>query len=642
MSESEMIVRIGAASLNQVPLDWVGNRERAIAAVVEAREAGAQLLLLPELAISGYGCEDMFFAEYVKQQALESVFEFAPHVKGMVGVVGLPLAVEIDGKRTRFNAAAFIDDGKVAGFYCKQFLADDGIHYEPRWFKPWPKGEVREITFDGKQYPVGDLMFDWGPLRIGVELCRDAWVENRPALEMKSKSVGLILNPSASHFAIGKQKTRQDLFVTGSSLIDGAYVYTNLLGNESGRSIYDGGSLFASKGKLLLEGKRYSYKDHELSIADLEIPLREDIGSSSNRIIRLNHQPIESGGPAIEPQTSKLESKTEELARAVPLGLFDYLRKTRSSGFVLSLSGGADSSAVAVMVSLMVEQATVDLGVTKFADRLGLNELLDGTSTSKEIVEKLLTTVYQSTVNSSDTTSEAAREVAEEVGATHYDWSVDDLIQGYVNRATEALGRELTWETDDLALQNIQARVRAPGVWMLANVKNALLLTTGNRSEASVGYMTMDGDTAGGLAPLAGIDKAYLREWLRWLETNSSDGIRSYPALRFVNAQQPTAELRPDEADQTDEDDLMPYEVLDAIESSAIERLEPISQTLVHLQDEFPDYSVEQLDGWIRKFWRLWKVSQWKRERLAPSFHLDTMSVDPKTWRRYPIISHVE
>ena len=188
-------------------------------------------------------------------------------------------------------------------------------------------------------------------------------------------------------------------------------------------------------------------------------------------------------------------------------------------------------------------------------------------------------------------------------------------------------------------MQNIQARVRAPGVWMLANLKGALLVTTGNRSEASVGYATMDGDTAGGLAPIAGVDKAFIREWLRWMETEGPVGIGSLPALKAVNVQQPPAELRPLTTHQTDEADLMPYPVLDAIERSMIAHLDPREETLRRLHEAFPQYDAAQLAAWADRFWRLWRASQWKRERLAPSFHIDTHNVDSRSWRRWPILS---
>jgi NAD+ synthase (glutamine-hydrolysing) len=212
-------------------------------------------------------------------------------------------------------------------------------------------------------------------------------------------------------------------------------------------------------------------------------------------------------------------------------------------------------------------------------------------------------------------------------------------VAGYVGMVGKSLGRELTWQQDDIALQNIQARVRSPGAWMLANINGALLLSTSNRSEAAVGYATMDGDTSGGLSPIAGIDKAYLRQWLRWAETEGPQGLHAFPALRHINVQAPTAELRPAASKQTDEDDLMPYPVLDAIERSAIrDKMMPVD-VYDRLKLDFPNYTGGQLKLWVERFFRLWCRNQWKRERYAPSFHLDDENLDPKTWCRFPILS---
>jgi NAD+ synthase (glutamine-hydrolysing) len=176
-------------------------------------------------------------------------------------------------------------------------------------------------------------------------------------------------------------------------------------------------------------------------------------------------------------------------------------------------------------------------------------------------------------------------------------------------------------------------------VWLLANLNAALLLSTSNRSEAAVGYATMDGDTAGGLSPIAGIDKAFLRRWLVWLEHSGPLALGPIPALRAVNAQAPTAELRPPSATQTDEADLMPYEVLDAIERAAIRDKRSPREVLTVIGAEFPQFGVEQLWLWLDRFFRLWSRNQWKRERYAPSFHVDDESLDPKTWCRFPILS---
>ena len=174
---------------------------------------------------------------------------------------------------------------------------------------------------------------------------------------------------------------------------------------------------------------------------------------------------------------------------------------------------------------------------------------------------------------------------------------------------------------------------------MLANVSGALLLSTSNRSEAAVGYATMDGDTSGGLAPIAGIDKAFLRSWLVWMEHHGPHGVGPLPALEAINAQQPTAELRPPEASQTDEADLMPYAILDLIERFAIRDKQMPLEVWERLRGELPEQPPRQLAAWTERFFRLWCRNQWKRERYAPCFHLDDENLDPKTWCRFPILS---
>jgi NAD+ synthase (glutamine-hydrolysing) len=227
------------------------------------------------------------------------------------------------------------------------------------------------------------------------------------------------------------------------------------------------------------------------------------------------------------------------------------------------------------------------------------------------------------------------------VGAEFIEWSVDAIVEDYERTVSEAVGCELAWERDDVALQNIQARARGPGAWLLANLRHALLLTTSNRSEAAVGYATMDGDTCGGLAPIAGIDKAFLLDWLKWMETTGPASIGPLPALAVVNGLPPTAELRPPAASQTDEADLdlMPYRVLDAVERAAIRDKQLPIEVFETVRPQFPEYDAQQMGAWVERFFRLWCRNQWKRERYAPSFHLDDENLDPKTWCRFPILN---
>jgi NAD+ synthase (glutamine-hydrolysing) len=467
---------------------------------------------------------------------------------------------------------------------------------------------------------------------------------------MALQGVDVILNPSASHFAFGKDDVRQRFVTEGSRAFGVAYLYANLLGNEAGRIIYDGGALIASGGNLVAVGGRFSYRDVDLTAATVDISanrmMQARVGSFrpevDDRAVDIPFTYPElipvAPAPVVRSWEQGEHVKEEELARAVALGLFDYLRKSRSGGFVVSLSGGADSAAVSCLVSLAAHFAAAELGMDGLRAKLAHIDLA-GCAAPRDLVGRLLTCVYQATRNSGPVTRGAARQVAEAIGARFLELDVDAMVQGYVELIAGAVGRPLSWETDDTALQNIQARVRGPSVWLLANLDSRLLLATSNRSEAAVGYATMDGDTCGGLSPIAGIDKAYLRRWLVWLEKSGPSGLFAIPALAAVNAQAPTAELRPPASGQTDEGDLMPYELLDAIEGSAIrDRRTPV-EVFQEMHVRFPSLGAEALVVYVERFFRLWCRNQWKRERYAPSFHLDDKNLDPKTWCRFPILS---
>jgi NAD+ synthase (glutamine-hydrolysing) len=644
-------VKVAAAVLNQTPLDWPGNQARILSAIEAARTAGASIVCLPELCITGYGCEDAFLSPGVHSTSLAVLKEILPATKGLMVSLGLPLyhcgAV--------FNAACIAVDGQLLGFVGKQNLAGEGIHYEPRWFKPWPLGVRVDYLWDGHRYPLGDLMFDVGPVRLGFEICEDAWVAERPGSQLARRGCDILLNPSASHFAFGKHEIRKRFVLEGSRAFAVGYVYANLLGNEAGRIIYDGDAMIASCGELLAVGPRFSYADHHVTTAMLDVqtirmnrartgsyrPLVED---APHRVVRAEFafpsQKAELPTAVCDaPWERSPQLKEEEFTRAVSLALYDYLCKSRSQGYVVSLSGGADSATVSVLVAKFVEFGIAELGRDQFLAKLEHIGELDQATNEREIVGRLLTTAYQSTRNSGSVTREAARAVATGLGAKFMELDVDTVVQNYLGMVSQGIGRELSWQRDDVALQNIQARVRSPSVWLLANLTGALLLSTSNRSEAAVGYATMDGDTSGGLAPIAGIDKAFVRRWLRWMETAGPTGSKPLAFLQAVNAQAPTAELRPAASKQTDEDDLMPYEVLDAVERAAIRDKKTPLECLETIEPRFADVGRQQLATWVERFFKLWCRNQWKRERYAPSFHLDDENLDPKTWCRFPILS---
>jgi len=600
-------MKIAGATLNQIPLDWKNNTENIIEAIQAAKQKQVKILCLPELCITGYGCEDLFLSPWVSEKAWEYLLTIRAYTDDILVCVGLP--VQVNG--ITYNGACVMRNQEILGITLKQYLAKDGVHYEPRWFEEWPSGELVAIRKGNETFEVGDIIYEYEGIRFGFEICEDAWRKNkRPGYRLAERGVDLIINPSASHFAMGKSALReQEVIIDGSLKFQCAYLFVNHLGNEAGRMIYDGDIIIGQHGKLLAVNKRLSFRNFNLLACEVNF---EEPASSE-----------------IVPSTDD-KDKNEEMVRAVSLALFDYLRKSRAKGYALSLSGGADSSLCAVLVAEMVKRASAELGWAKFCHCLSLDERqINGDW--KAAVNRILTCAYQGTKNSSEATLQAAKSLADSIGAEFHVWTIDEEVGSYVTKIEKAITRKLTWEQDDIALQNIQARARSPIIWMLANIRQAVLLTTSNRSEGNVGYATMDGDTSGSLAPIAGLSKVFILQWLRWAEKTLG-----HYGLAAVNNLQPTAELRPAERHQTDEADLMPYTVLAEIEQHAIRDRKSPKEVLDLMKGAG---SPDVIKNYIRKFYRLWSQNQWKRERLAPSFHLDDLNVDPRSWCRFPILS---
>lgn len=703
--------RLATVAINQIPLDWSGNRRR-IEASFDAFSSKPDLVLFPELCISGYGCEDSFHSEDVTRRSYDNLRLLAKAADKKLPGTLIALGLPIRRDDRIYNCTAFIRDGRVCGLVPKRNLAGDGVHYEPRWFvasrevhqqKYYDDRRTGSLEATNETIPFGPLLIEHRGVRLAVEICEDAWVARRPALLHLKRGVEIILNPNASHFAFDKYKVRRSIALESSRALGVVYAQVNLLGCEAGRMIYDGHSVVAAGGELLFENGGFSFSDHIINEIPLDLNrsrvhrsrfyshLHQEFSEAEmetkNPIVRLDapahragtqtkdHRASESGigfqardtqQAAAKPasstgadshlpfssHTGPVEPEKElQFLFAVTLGLFDYLRKSRSKGYVVSLSGGADSATCVLLVQRMIAYAVNELGARSALERLGRPDLWDSLELNDplpeavaQISKKILFTLYQATDQSSAITRDAAAAIARAVGSSHSEVQVQELMDGYRERMQSILGRDLTWQSDDLALQNIQARVRSPMAWMLANTTGSLLITTSNRSEAAVGYSTMDGDTSGGLAPIAGVDKAFVQRWLRFMENTGDPVLGPVTELSAINAQAPTAELRPLEQKQTDESDLMPYPLLDEIEKLAIRDRKPPVEVYEILnaragtgQDEEP--RGETLRVYVQRFFELWSRNQWKRERYAPAFHLDDENLDPRTWYRFPILS---
>ena len=594
------MLKIGGATVNQTPIDWKNNRQNILDAILEARSEKVDILCFPELAITGYGCEDLFLSEWLNKKAWEELLAIAQACINISVCIGLPIRMN----SITYNGVCVIQHQKILGITLKQNLAKDGVHYETRWFEEWKPESVQEIHKDNLVVRVGDLIYEHEGVTFAFEICEDAWRSIRPGENHCKKGVDIILNPSASHFALLKSTTREKLVIESSNKFNCTYVYVNLLGNEAGRMIYDGDILVAQRGHLILRNNRLSFQKFNLQLVDLDI----DAAVPNSHI---DYEEID---------------KREEFTQSVSLALYNYLLKSKAKGFVLSLSGGADSACCAVLVAEMVRRCVSEIGVEGFAKSL----MLKGNQ-PHDFVHQLLTCAYQATINSSTITHIAAETLAKSLNAKYYYWQINDEISSYTQKIENLINRKLNWKEDDATLQNIQARSRSPIIWMLANIYKSILLTTSNRSEGDVGYATMDGDTSGSLAPILGVDKTFVREWLQWAETSLG-----YKGLRAINQLSPSAELRPNEKLQTDEEDLMPYSLLVEIEKLAIRDRKSPAEVFDYLR---ANHNPSELKENINKFFRMWASSQWKRERMAPSFHLDEISIDPKSWCRFPILS---
>ncbi|TGK05322.1 NAD(+) synthase [Leptospira langatensis] len=626
------IYRCTAVSLHTTALDFKGNRERILSAISACDSSS--LILFPELCISGYGCEDAFYFSWVWEHSWKSLKEIAKATANKTVIVGLPFFQS----PYLFNVSAVLQNGKILGLVPKQNLAQTGVHYENRWFAKGEESRNYALTPDGTEIPFGTLLFESPDFNFGIEICEDSWVQTRPGQYLVEAGADLILSPGASHFALGKQQIRKKMFSESSRNSSTAILYANLNGNESGRLIFEGACLGILDGNILEEGPKLHFTDFECTHLDLNSSqLRSNrsrnFRSSGTREFRTRGKGLQRIAISSLPKTSpkpitksvvRSEDRFEDFTRATALGLFDYLRKSKTKGYTLSLSGGADSAACALLVKAAILLSDKELG-SEYLGSIGIDR------------KNLLFTLFQGTENNSETTKNSAKELSEELGFPHAAISVDSEVSSMIQKISSVKGIVPNWKDHNLALQNIQARVRSPLVWLLANLNGHLLLSTGNRSEASVGYTTMDGDSSGSVAPLTGVSKEFLLTWLHNVHEGKDPILPSIRALGGILNSKPSAELKPLSEKQEDEKDLMPYPLLQKLERNFV-FLGKDPENLLE-SGEWKDES-QAKDG-KSKFLKLFSASQWKRERLPPSFHLDEYGLDPKSSFRFPILSEI-
>jgi NAD+ synthase (glutamine-hydrolysing) len=507
-----MALRLALCQLNPTVGDIAAN-ERAIArAIARAHEAGAGLAVCGELAVTGYPPEDLLYKEHFLRDAREAVERLAAGLpEGIVALVGFPeRAADV------FNAAAVLAGGRIAGIYRKVHLPNYGVFDEQRYFQAGRGGGLIRL----------------GEHRIGVTVCEDIWQPGPPASDEALAGATLVVNLSASPYHAGKGLEREAMVVQRARETVCAYAFCALVGGQD-ELVFDGHSFVVDHdGRLLARGAQFE-EDLVICEVDLDAPAVERRRSSGHRartrdrgwtVAELAAVPAPAAGaaPAAPARIAPLlEPRAAEVYAALVLGLRDYVEKNGFRRVVLGLSGGVDSALVAVIA----------------VDALG--------------PERVSVAVMPSRFSSGETQGDA-RATAAALGVEAIELPISDTMDAYA----QALAGRFDGLAADITEENLQARIRGNLLMALSNKFGWLVLTTGNKSEMSVGYSTLYGDSAGGFAVIKDVEKTLVYELARW---RNRDGG---PIAAAILERAPSAELRPD---QRDEDSLPPYPVLDAI-----------------------------------------------------------------------------
>jgi NAD+ synthase (glutamine-hydrolysing) len=561
-------LRIALAQIDTTVGDIDGNAARIAEAIKNAQATRAQLVVLPELAVPGYPPEDLLLKRHFLAANTRALEGIADGVRDIVALVGY---AEADG--FVHNALAVLADGEVKASYTKMLLPNYGVFDERRYFEPGPSPALIDVN--------GRI--------VGLTICEDIWFPGPPAAAEALAGAGLIVNASASPYHRGKGIIREREIVAARAREVGAAVaLCNAVGGQD-ELVFDGHSVIVDeRGETLARGAQFA---EDMVVCDIELPpsgverrpAEVPAGMDAPIIARL--EAPEPSGTLEAPQLREPLGEEAEIYEALKFGLRDYVEKNGFEHVVLALSGGIDSALVALI-------ATGALG----PDRV--------------------TCVIMPSPHSSEETQSDARRIASNLGVDVLEIPIADAMRTYGTLLDEAFSRDSG--SPSLAEENVQARIRGNLVMALSNKFGWLVLTTGNKSELSVGYATLYGDMAGGFAVIKDCLKTLVYRLVRY--RNELEDRELIP--ESVLERPPSAELRPDQLDQ---DSLPPYEVLDRILEAYVEQDKG--------RDEIAEMGIpaDVVDDVIRMVDR----AEYKRRQAPPG-----IKITPKAFgrdRRLPI-----
>ncbi len=567
-------MRVALAQINATVGDIAGNEAKVREQLARAREAGAQLALFPELAVTGYPPEDLLLKEHFLADARAAVERIAADAQGIVALVGFPERAD-----DVYNAAAVLADGAVQAVYRKVNLPNYGVFDEVRYFQRGPGGAIIEV--DG--------------IKVGLTICEDIWVPGPPMTDEALAGARLVLNISASPYQAGKGRQREQMIAQRARDSLAAVAFCALVGGQD-ELVFDGHSFVVDHdGNVIARAPQFA---EEFLVCDVDVeaagaarlrdtrarpaareaaPEVADLGSFTTEGRSDQAAP---GGPVAE-----LLDPDAEIYAALVLGTRDYVTKSGFEHVVIGLSGGIDSTLVALIA----------------VDALG---------------PKCVTCVTMPSPYSSQGTRGDAYALAENLGVELLELPIGEAMAGYEDLLADVFaGREA-----DITEENLQARIRGNLLMALSNKFGWLVLTTGNKSEMSVGYSTLYGDSAGGFAVIKDVPKLLVYRLVA--ERGRRDPESPVPESIVTRA--PSAELRPDQRDQ---DSLPPYEVLDAILEGYVEQDLGRAQLIAR---GLPEADVDRVI-------RLVDLSEYKRRQNPPGIKLTSKAFGRD--RRVPIVN---
>ena len=526
-------MRLALAQLNVVVGELDGNRERISRAIADSRDAGADVVVFPELAISGYPPEDLLLRPGFLRAARGALEEVARETAGIVALIGTPWL-----DRDLANACAVCADGAIRAIYRKHFLPNYGVFDEHRYF-----AEGRDL-----------VLLRLGEAYAGLTICEDVWQPGPPATDLALAGAQLLVNLSASPFHVGKAEDREEMLVTRARDTSSYVAFCNLVGGQD-ELVFDGHSVVLDDaGDVVARAPGF---EEYLLVVDVEPELavgrrlrdvrRRELDRSRETVPPVEvvelAAPPEQPNPAAAPVVP-FAPELEQMRTGLVLGLHDYVGKNGFSEVVVGISGGIDSAVTAALC----------------VDALG--------------ADRVHCVSMPSEFSSEGTRTDAAR-LAENLGVDFRELPIQDAVEAF---------HETLAGLEGLAAENLQARVRGLLLMGFSNSFGWLVVSTGNKSELAVGYSTLYGDMVGGFALLKDVFKTDVFRLARHL--NERAGRELVPATTIERA--PSAELR---ADQRDEDSIPPYEILDPVLEAYVE----LDRAREELLEEFDHDVVEQV-----------------------------------------------